>query len=247
MEPPTNLPTKKQQMTLCDTQESIHFPNLYFSVVRVSQLTRAVDIETVFPFLKTEYKNQPLFAVVTVQPTTVDMSQFTDEAQLFKDQALKVFLNFLSCLRKKLITIAAKSQQTKDIPFDDVATTVPNSPDRVGPAMTKKTTDGDEGPATVEPLAPCEPSPDECLGDGFWLNAGDPVSGWPLFGCSGSTLYDEVGGLETFAPVSKVPIATPWGVCHLAKHRVFGLNMYPATLFVVCTDQEILLNVLNEL
>lgn len=72
-------------------------------VTRVGAATRRVVLCTVFPVLQHQcVMGLPLYAVVTMQPTKLDLSQFTDDAQRFQDGALARFVQFFRLFKQRV-------------------------------------------------------------------------------------------------------------------------------------------------
>ena len=197
--------------------------NLHFLVCRVPMSIRRTEIETVFPALHADnlLKSLPLFVVLTFQPTaTVDMSQFTEEAQTFKDFAMSEFFVFFDEFKRQLLGAHASSREAVGGSGGDASAS-----------------------ASAWPVMDADFGKKERLADDLWINASDPPTGLPYlteFGERGSTAYDEVSGMEEFAAVGKVLINTQWGPCHMACHPTFGVNMYPATFFVAGSQEVVL-------
>jgi hypothetical protein len=199
----------------------------------MSATFRKTELEPVFPGLRAAevqpwISESSVFAVATFQPARkgIDMSQLSEEAQAFKDEALEKFYYFLGLLRKTLYQCVNSGSETAggDQGIEDSATVIAcNSHCQAGPGH-----DGGGDELDVEAIAGLN-------NRRAWINAGDPATGLPCFtqfGERGATGYDEVGGLEAIGCTGKMLVATPYGPCFLASHPVFGVNMYPATIFV---------------
>jgi hypothetical protein len=216
-------------------------PNVHFHVARVRNSFRSTDLETVFPALQSQAwtKGVPLFAIPTFQPAPkgVDMSQYSDEAQQFKDLCLQRFYDLVGLFKLELFYCMyaaahfAEKKDTGEVEEEEVVSLSSCDIDHTRAAAAV--------PADFEKLEQISDS----SGRRAWVNAGDPPTGLPYltqFGERGSTGYDEVGGLEHFGCAGKMLVNTPYGACYLACHPEFGSNMYPATLFIGA-EEEIML------
>lgn len=76
---------------------------------------------------------------------------------------------------------------------------------------------------------------DEIKRRGFWADAMDPASGFPLFGERGACPYPDVAGARAILKYNTLTV----GPCQMLSHPLWGTWVYPSTLFIEAPDEVV--------
>eukprot|EP01079_Euglenida_sp_SAG-EU17-18_P009463 gene9463-1702_t len=175
---------------------------LEYSIHKPSTVFRE-ELRTVFPAL--DVAN--VLVIPTFQRTSVELIDFTPEAELEKDACLATF-------RKCSLAFE----------FDALALPQFSCLSLIQQQLALLS-------ATLHVLRWFAGLQQSIKAQGHWTDFADPVSGMPALSPRGSSPYCESSAAEHLLPYQLVHIGDSGGGCSVISHPTWSLAIYPATLF----------------